>query len=137
MIRLVATATVSSFLMLMYGCATTSPSLRPKAYVVLEITVHDPSTDEQYRQKVEPLIERYGGRYVIRSGGKSFDNDPNSAVVSPEGQWVPDRFIVLEFDSQARIREFANSPEYKEIVHLRHDSATTKSLVTNGFQKSK
>jgi uncharacterized protein (DUF1330 family) len=108
---------------------------QPKAYVVLEITVHDAAMYEQYRQKVEPVIEQYGGRYLIRSGAKAFDDNPDSGVFSPEGQWMPDRIIVLEFDSKAAIQAFVSSPEYKDVVPLRLRSATTRSLVASGYRQ--
>lgn len=105
-----------------------------KVYLILDISVHDQDTYAQYREKVEPIVERHGGRYVVRSGALSFDNNPASAVISPEGEWYPDRIIVLEFDSAERVRQFAESPEYQAIVHLRTTSSSTKSVLVNGYQ---
>jgi len=103
-------------------------------YLILDITVHDPDTYAQYREKVEPIIENHGGRYIVRSGAKSFDNNPASDVISPEGEWYPDRIIVLEFKSTAQVQQFVKSPEYQAIVHLRTSSSSTKSVLVNGYQ---
>jgi len=125
------------FLLLMGNISVLADTARPPAapvYLVLDITVHDTDTYAQYREKVEPVIENYGGRYVVRSGAKSFDNNPASAVISPEGEWYPDRIIVLEFKSKEQVQRFVESPEYQAIVHLRTSSASTKSVLVNGYQ---
>lgn len=116
--------------------AETNSSSDARVYLIVEITVHDPDTYAQYREKVEPIIGNYGGRYVVRSGAKSFDNNPASAVISPEGEWYPDRIIVLEFKSKEQVSQFANSPEYQAIVHLRTSSSSTKSVLVNEYQPS-
>lgn len=115
------------------GCTSANQLPKPKVYVILEITVHDSEVYEQYREKVEPIIEQYGGRYLVRSGAKSFDNNPASSVISPEGDWYPDRIIVLEFDSAETVKKFTESPEYKAVVHLRTDSSSTRSVLVNGY----
>jgi uncharacterized protein (DUF1330 family) len=129
--RLALTVMICLSFVFRSALAGSPPAHGPKAYVVLDITVHDPAMYEKYRQAVEPVIGQYGGRYVVRSGARFFDNDPNSEVTSAEGQWYPDRVIVLEFESRAAIQKFVNSPEYKEIVHLRLDSASARSVVVN------
>ena len=50
-------------------------TVQPKVFVVLDVTVHDSTMYEQYRIAVEPIIKKYGGKYLVRSGAKSFDND--------------------------------------------------------------
>jgi uncharacterized protein (DUF1330 family) len=105
-----------------------------KAYVILEITVHDPEMYGKYREAIAPVIARHGGRYLVRSGAKSFDKDPATRLVSPEGEWYPDRIIVLEFDSRAQLQAFVESAENKAIAPLRHGSATTRSVVVDGYR---
>jgi uncharacterized protein (DUF1330 family) len=126
-----------AFLLLLGSLSVKADTARPPAapvYLILDITVYDTDTYAQYREKVEPVIENYGGRYVVRSGAKSFDNNPASAVISPEGEWYPDRIIVLEFKSKEQVQRFVESPEYQAIVHLRTSSASTKSVLVNGYQ---
>jgi len=86
-----------AFLLLLGSLSVKADTARPPAapvYLILDITVHDTDTYAQYREKVEPVIKNYGGRYVVRSGAKSFDNNPAFAVISPEGEWYPDRIII-------------------------------------------
>ena len=37
-------------------------------YLILNIEVKDPAKFEEYRRKAAPLIEKFGGRYLIRGG---------------------------------------------------------------------
>ncbi len=122
-------------LLMLSGCtiAMAGEPAGPKAYVILEITVHDPVMYEEYREAIAPVIARHGGRYLVRSGAKSFDRDPAAKLVSPEGEWYPDRIIVLEFDSRAQLQAFVESAENKAIAPLRQRAATTRSVVVDGY----
>ena len=103
-------------------------------YAILEITVHDEETYERYRQQVKPIIEIYGGRYVVRAGTKFVSDNPTSTFLATLGDWVPDRLIVLHFESAKRCQDFLDAPEYKKIVHLRTSSSSTKAVVVRAFQ---
>jgi uncharacterized protein (DUF1330 family) len=56
------------------------------AYVVVNVTVHDPVPYETYRQLAPPTIATYGGRYLVRGG----------PVEAKEGDWTPARFVIVE-----------------------------------------
>ena len=104
-------------------------SLSPKIFVVLDITVHDTIMYEQYRIKVEPIIKKYNGKYLVRSGGMAFDPDPDKKVIPGEGNWNPDRLIILEWESMEQLQKFINSVEYQKVAELRNKSASTKSVI--------
>jgi uncharacterized protein (DUF1330 family) len=70
-----------------------------------------------------PTIGMYGGRYLTRSG--------ETGVL--EGDWVPKRFVVLEFPNLERARAWWSSPEYAEAKALRQAIATTRMVVTEGL----
>ena len=103
-------------------------------YAIVDITVHDEQTYGQYRQKVKPIIEHYGGTYVVRAGSKFVSDNPTSHLLQTAGDWNPDRIVVLHFDSAEQLKKCFGSPEYKEIVHLRTSSSSTKSVLVNAFQ---
>ncbi len=47
-----------------------------------------------------------------------------------EGDWEPQRLIILEFfESMERLREFYASPEYAPLERLRHQAADTQFVV--------
>jgi uncharacterized protein (DUF1330 family) len=115
------------------GCTGSRAPATLPVYVILEMNVYDDATFQRYREGVVPVIVAHGGRYLVRSGAARFDPDPRAAVVSPEGDWHPDRFIILAFPSQEALDGFVASPEYQAVAPLRAASATTRSIVANGF----
>lgn len=109
---------------------------RPKVFVVLDITVNDTNMYEQYRINVEPIIQKYGGKYLVRSGGMAFDKDPDVKVIPVEGNWNPDRLIIIEWNSIEELQNFTNSEELKKVTVLREKSATTKSIIVREYLKN-
>lgn len=109
---------------------------QPKIFLVLDITVHDSIMYEKYRIDVEPLIKKYGGNYLVRSGFKSFDNDPDTKLIPAEGNWTPDRLIITEWESMEQLQKFAKSDEYKQVLKLRTNSSSTKSVIVKEYMKN-
>ena len=92
-------------------------------YVVVNVRVTDPARYEEYRGKVPATIALYGGRYLARGG----------AVEALEGDWQPERLVVLEFESMERFREWYDSLEYAPLKQLRQEAATTQLVVVEGL----
>lgn len=103
-------------------------------YFIAEIEVHDMERYEDYRVQVAPLIARHGGRYLVRSGAANFGKEPSAGIISPEGNWLPDRIIVLEFPSRAQLEMFVADPDYKSVAAIRQAAATTRSIVADGYK---
>jgi uncharacterized protein (DUF1330 family) len=70
---------------------------------------------------VQRSVERYGRRFAVRGGRHE----------TLEGDWRPQRIVVLEFPSVERAREWYSSPEYQEIIPLRerHDRTNFLTVV--------
>lgn len=92
------------------------------AYVIVQIQMRDPVAYEDYRLQAPSIIARYDGKYLAR-GGK---------VETLEGDWSPERFVILEFPSVERAREWHSSPEYQAIVGIRYRNATSQMIVVEG-----
>ena len=72
-------------------------------YSVSDITVKDPEAYAEYMERAAPLVEKFGGRYLVR-GGK---------VTPGEGGWSPSgRIVILEFPDAESLQKWATSPEY-------------------------
>ena len=93
------------------------------AFVIADITVNDPERYEDYKKLAPPAIAAYGGKYQAR-GGKS---------EKLEGNWEPDRIIILEFGSMETAKKFINSPEYSEARALRHKTASSNMIVVEAL----
>ena len=97
------------------------------AYVIADITVNDPKRYEEYKKLAPPAIAAYGGKYLAR-GGKS---------EKLEGNWEPDRVVILEFESLETAKKFINSPEYSEARALRHKTASSNMIVVEALYFTK
>ncbi len=93
------------------------------AYVVVNITVHDPEPYAQYRAMAPATIAAYGGRYVARGG----------ATRVKEGGWDPKRLVILEFPDVAQAEAWWNSPEYAPAKALRQSCAEAQLVITEGL----
>ena len=104
-----------------------------KIFMILDITVHDTSMYEQYRINVEPLIKKFGGKYLVRSGGMAFDKDPDRKVIPVVGGWNPNRIIIVQWDSMEQLQNLSSSADYKAVAELREKSASTKSIIVKEY----
>lgn len=92
------------------------------AYVVVDIHVHDPARYEEYKRQAAPSVSAFGGRYLVRGG----------AVTRLEGEWTPERFVVLEFPSVERAKEWWNSDLYRPIKAIRQATARSQMILVEG-----
>jgi uncharacterized protein (DUF1330 family) len=118
------------------GSEITGIKQNQNVFLILEITVNDSILYNQYRIEVEPLIKMYGGSYLVRSGGMEYENDPKNKVIMVEGNWNPNRFIIIQWDSLEKLQKFSTSQAYKSIELLRTNSAKTKSIIVNQYFKN-
>jgi uncharacterized protein (DUF1330 family) len=93
------------------------------AYVIVDITVTDPVRYEEYKKLAESTIAAYGGKYIARGG----------RTETLEGDWKPNRLVILRFESVERAKQWLNSPEYREPRSLRQRTATTNMIVVEGI----
>lgn len=93
------------------------------AYVIVEIEIHDPAEYDEYKKLTPISIASYDGRFVVRGAQSE----------SLEGDWNPQRIVVLEFPSVERAKEWWNSEDYAVAKSIRHRTASTKMLVVEGF----
>jgi uncharacterized protein (DUF1330 family) len=78
---------------------------------------------EEYRQQVAPLIKKFGGRYLIRGGD----------VRHLEGNFPPNRLVVLEFPTAEAAQHFYDSAEYQPILKLRLASTRSDVVLAQGY----
>ena len=92
------------------------------AYIVVQVNVEDTAKYEEYKKHVPATIEAYGGRFLVRGG--------ETEVL--EGDWNPGRFVILEFDSVERAKEWWSSEEYRGPKELRQQASKAKLIVAAG-----
>lgn len=92
-------------------------------YAVINIRITDSERYAEYRNKVSAIIARYGGKYLARGG----------TVEVLEGDWDPQRLVILQFESLERFHEWYNSSEYAPLKQLRLEAAVTELVVVDGL----
>ena len=93
------------------------------AYVICDIEVTDSAGYKEYAQQAPPTIARHGGRYLARGG----------AVDVLEGEWTPNRLVILEFDSVEAARRWHSSEDYAGPKALRQKTSQGNFVVVEGL----
>jgi uncharacterized protein (DUF1330 family) len=91
-------------------------------YMLIEIKVLDDELYTRYAEKVPEIVKKHGGRYLVQ-GGK---------VIPMFGNWNPERIVLIEFETEEKLRNCFNSVEYLKIASFRENSTITKSVIVNG-----
>jgi uncharacterized protein (DUF1330 family) len=92
------------------------------AYLIAEHLISNASLFEEYRSKVAPMIERYGGRYLTRGGSHEV----------LDGPWKPTRVVIIEFPDMVALKAWYDSPEYQPLIALRRGAATDVLIAIEG-----
>ena len=92
------------------------------AYVIADIDVHDAEAYREYVALVPGTVEPFGGRFVIRGGEHE----------TLEGEWRPQRLVMIEFPSADHARRWYESPAYVAAMAIRHRTSTGSLVMVEG-----
>ncbi len=92
------------------------------AYVIVDAEILDPAKYEEYKKLTPHAIAKHGGRFLARGG----------QTVVLEGDWRPNRVVVLEFPSLEAARTFYTSVEYTAARRARAGGAKMNMIVGDG-----
>ncbi|NMM44312.1 DUF1330 domain-containing protein [Rhodospirillaceae bacterium KN72] len=93
------------------------------AYIVGNITVTDPEAYKEYAAKAPETIYGHGGKYLVRGG----------AFEVLEGDWQPDRLVVLEFPDAETLKTWYYSDAYQAILPIRQKNSKGSIVFVDGF----
>lgn len=74
---------------------------------------------ESYIREVKPIVEGYGGRYLIRT----------DCVIPLSEKWKPDRVIIIEWENKEQLEACFSSEEYRKIAAKRENSVDAKAII--------
>lgn len=77
-----------------------------------------------YIAKVPAYIERHGGRYIVRGA------EPKPM----EGDWSPERMVIIEFPTRQKAEQFLGDPEFQELAKIRHKTTVSKLVLVDGSE---
>ena len=92
------------------------------AYIIADVTVTDPATMEEYRKLVPATLAPYGGRFIVRGG----------AHQTVEGDWKPNRLVILEFPTLEQAKRWYDSEQYREPKAMRLRAGRTNLVMVDG-----
>ena len=96
------------------------------AYLIADIArVVDEDAYTRYKNQVSPGLLSAGGRYLARGG-------PIDVL---EGEWRPNRLILVRFDSVAAARSWWSSKEYASLKELRQAATDTRMVLLDGLSR--
>ena len=92
------------------------------AYLILDLTIHNFNEFREYIDKIPEYVKKHSGRYIVQG-------------VEPdviEGDWKPERVVVIEFPSKNNAREFLQDPDAQTLFTLRHKTTTSQLILVDG-----
>lgn len=93
-----------------------------RGYIIVDLVVTDPEVYDEYRGQVQATLDEFGGRFLVRGG----------QTETLEGDWQPERMVVIEFDSVENAKAWWSSSMYADPKAMRQRSAKTNMLLVQG-----
>ena len=92
------------------------------AYVIVEVSIQDPNEYEAYKKLTPAAVAAYNGKFIVRGG----------QTETLEGEWQPERIVIIEFPTVERAKEWWNSEIYAKAKAIRQRAAKSKMIVVSG-----
>ena len=93
-------------------------------YMIGDVDIKNIEEYKKYMEKVKPMIESYGGEYLVR-GGEIDALETNL--------WEPTRMVLVKFPNKEIAMEWYNSDEYKPYKNIRLNNAISNILMGEGL----
>jgi len=94
------------------------------AYFLVDIReIRDAARMEEYKARVSPVVEKFGGRYVVIGG----------PFEVKEGSYQPVFPVMVQFPSMEDAQRWYNSEEYRELKNLRLAATVSNAVLLNGL----
>lgn len=95
------------------------------AFIIGRMKIHNKDWVEEYFAKVPDLIERSGGKFVVKGGSPSVLEglDP-----------LPDSIFIIEYESREAATAFWRSPEFAPFIKLRQTGSTLDAILVDGLE---
>mgnify|MGYP003433713170 FL=1 len=91
----------------------------PAAYILVDMQISDMEQYKQYMAEGPAVVAAAGGEYMVR-GGK---------IETLEGQWNPQRMVMLRFPSYDQAKAFYDSEAYRRVRAKRQGATEFFNMV--------
>ena len=92
-------------------------------FLLVDVDIHNIEEYKKYLEKVKPMVEKFGGKYLIK-GGKIDAKETDL--------WKPKRIVLVKFPNKSSALRWYNSEEYRALKHLRLNNASSNILFIEG-----
>jgi len=93
-----------------------------KGYLILDFSIKDYGSFKEYIEKIPAFIKKHGGKYIVQG--------VEAEVM--EGEWQPERVVVLEFPSTEIAKNFLKDPEAQALFSIRNNTTDSKLILVEG-----
>ena len=95
-----------------------------QAYLIADTQIHDPEKYEAYKRLAKPIVEEFGGEYIVRGGRLD---------VAQADLWSPSRLVVIRFPNRDAALAFLSSEAYQPVKAIRLQVSEVTVTVVEGF----
>ena len=95
-------------------------------YVIADIDINDRDAYSEYQKLVVPIVEKFGGRYLVRGG----------TIIPGEVDWSPTRIVMIEFPTADDAKAMMTSDEYAPVGAIRYKAANSRSFMVESIDVS-
>tara|TARA_B100000745_G_scaffold282234_1_gene215445 strand:- start:863 stop:1153 length:291 start_codon:yes stop_codon:yes gene_type:complete len=95
-----------------------------KGYLILDLAITNYDEFLKYAELIPAQIVKHQGKYIVKG-------------VVPElieGNWQPDRLVILEFATEENAKAFLADPDSKKLFKLRHSSTESNLIFAAGCE---
>jgi uncharacterized protein (DUF1330 family) len=101
---------------------STPEPIMPSAYIIANVSVTNPAQYEEYKKWSSAAMQAHDAEVCVRGG----------AVEVLEGDWTPERLVILKFATVQAAKAFDASPEYGKARASRQGAAIMRMVVVEG-----
>lgn len=94
----------------------------PSAYILANVTVTNPTQYQDYLKLSSIAMQAHGAEVCVRGG----------AVSVLEGDWKPERVVLLKFPTREAAQAFYDSAEYTRARQAREGAAVMRMVLIEG-----
>jgi uncharacterized protein (DUF1330 family) len=93
-----------------------------KACLMLDLSVSDFGGFRKYIAEIPAFIARHSGKYIVQG----------AQPTTIEGDWKPERMVMLEFPARENAQAFLSDPEIHDLFKVCRDTTTSKLVLVDG-----
>ena len=95
-------------------------------YAIGDIEVTDAAGYARYMEAVPEIVEKYGGKYLVRGG----------EAHPLEGDWKPHRIVVLEFPDKPSLMRFYEAHDFAALKAQRQAVSHSRMIAVEGIEEA-